>query len=62
MSDKDKRDFYENSSIGLRPFRHNVTYYGIDADQLPLRRPKLAAALFDEITDLFARGALRPMR
>jgi len=56
-----KRDFYENSSVGLRPFRHNVTYYGIDADQLPVRRPKLAAALFDEITDLFARGALRPL-
>ena len=56
-----KRDFYENSSVGLRPFRHNVTYYGIDADQLPLRRPKLAAALFDEITDLFAKGALRPL-
>ena len=56
-----KRDFYENSSIGLRPFRHNVTYYGIDADQLPLRRPQLAAALFDEITDLFAKGALRPL-
>jgi NADPH:quinone reductase-like Zn-dependent oxidoreductase/acyl carrier protein len=56
-----KRDFYENSSIGLRPFRHNVTYYGIDADQLPLRRPKLAAALFDEITTLFANGALRPL-
>jgi len=56
-----KRDFYENSSVGLRPFRHNVTYYGIDADQLPLRRPKLAAALFDEITTLFAKGALRPL-
>jgi len=56
-----KRDFYENSSVGLRPFRHNVTYYGIDADQLPLRRPKLAAALFDEITALFAQGALRPL-
>ncbi|HWI87597.1 MAG TPA: type I polyketide synthase, partial [Sphingomonas sp.] len=56
-----KRDFYENSSVGLRPFRHNVTYYGIDADQLPLRRPQLAARLFDEITQLFAAGALRPL-
>jgi acyl transferase domain-containing protein/NADPH:quinone reductase-like Zn-dependent oxidoreductase/acyl carrier protein len=56
-----KRDFYENSQVGLRPFRHNVTYYGIDADQLPLRRPKLAAALFDEITTLFAQGALRAL-
>ena len=56
-----KRDFYENSSVGLRPFRHNVSYYGIDADQLPLRRPALAAALFDEITGLFAQGALRAL-
>ncbi|QJU57632.1 polyketide synthase [Sphingomonas sp. AP4-R1] len=56
-----KRDFYENSSIGLRPFRHNVSYFGIDADQLPLRQPKLAAQLFDEIADLFAEGALRPL-
>lgn len=56
-----KRDFYENTAVGLRPFRHNVTYYGIDADQLPLRRPALAAALFGEIADLFAAGALRPL-
>ena len=40
-----KRDFYENSAVGLRPFRHNVSYFGIDADQLPLRRPALAAAV-----------------
>jgi acyl transferase domain-containing protein/NADPH:quinone reductase-like Zn-dependent oxidoreductase/acyl carrier protein len=56
-----KRDFYENSSIGLRPFRHNVSYFGIDADQLPLRRPKLAGALFDEISAMFADGALRAL-
>ena len=56
-----KRDFYENSTVGLRPFRHNVSYFGIDADQLPLRQPALAAALFDEIAQLFAEGALRPL-
>ena len=56
-----KRDFYENSAIGLRPFRHNVTYFGIDADQLPLKQPKLAQALFDEIADLFADGQLHPL-
>ncbi|WP_404711418.1 SDR family NAD(P)-dependent oxidoreductase [Sphingomonas sp. MMS24-J13] len=56
-----KRDFYENSSIGLRPFRHNVSYFGIDADQLPLRRPKLAGALFAEISAMFAAGALRAL-
>lgn len=56
-----KRDFYENSSIGLRPFRHNVSYFGIDADQLPLRRPKLAGALFAEISAMFASGAFRAL-
>jgi NADPH:quinone reductase-like Zn-dependent oxidoreductase/acyl carrier protein/NADP-dependent 3-hydroxy acid dehydrogenase YdfG len=56
-----KRDFYENSSIGLRPFRHNVSYFGIDADQLPLKRPRLAAQLFGEISALFADGSLRPL-
>lgn len=29
-----KRDFYENTKIGLRPFRKNVSYFGIDVDQL----------------------------
>ncbi len=56
-----KRDFYENSSVGLRPFRHNVTYFGIDADQLPLKRPALAAEIFAEISALMASGALRPL-
>ena len=56
-----KRDFYENSAVGLRPFRHNVSYFGIDADQLPLRRPALASALFDEIAEGFAAGTFRPL-
>lgn len=56
-----KRDFYENSEIGLRPFRHNVTYFGIDADQLPLKRPALAAELFAEISELMTTGQLRPL-
>ncbi|NIJ09436.1 acyl transferase domain-containing protein/NADPH:quinone reductase-like Zn-dependent oxidoreductase/acyl carrier protein [Sphingomonas vulcanisoli] len=56
-----KRDFYENTPIGLRPFRHNVTYFGIDADQLPLKRPALAAELFAEISGLMGAGVLRPL-
>ena len=56
-----KRDFYANSAVGLRPFRHNVSYFGIDADQLPLRRPELAAALFAEIGAGLRDGSLRPL-
>ncbi len=56
-----KRDFYGNTAVGLRPFRHNVSYFGVDADQLPLRRPALAAALFAEVAGLMEDGALRPL-
>ena len=56
-----KRDFYGNTAVGLRPFRHNISYFGIDADQLPTRRPKLAAKMFGEIADLLRQGALRPL-
>ncbi|WP_299876191.1 type I polyketide synthase [uncultured Cocleimonas sp.] len=56
-----KRDFYENSKVGLRPFRNNISYFGIDADQLLIERPKLANRLFKEMMKLFDDGSLRPM-
>ncbi|MEO1423376.1 MAG: beta-ketoacyl synthase N-terminal-like domain-containing protein [Pseudomonadota bacterium] len=36
-----KRDFYANTRIGLRPFRQNLSYFGVDADQLLTQRPEL---------------------
>ncbi len=56
-----KRDFYENTRIGLRPFKDNITYYGIDADQLMVERPELTQDLFREMMELFEGGALRPL-
>jgi len=56
-----KRDFYENSKIGLRPFRNNISYFGIDADQLLIERPELANRLFKEMMSQFDEGSLRPM-
>jgi acyl transferase domain-containing protein/NADPH:quinone reductase-like Zn-dependent oxidoreductase/acyl carrier protein len=56
-----KRDFYENSRIGLRPFRNNITYYGIDADQLMAANPVLTGELFAKITALFNEGILHPL-
>lgn len=56
-----KRDFYENTKIGLRPFKDNITYYGIDADQLMVERPQLAQELFREMMGLIEHGALRPL-
>jgi phthiocerol/phenolphthiocerol synthesis type-I polyketide synthase C len=56
-----KRDFYENSQIGLRPFRNNISYFGIDADQLMGVLPELTARLFEEVMALFASGVLHPL-
>ncbi len=56
-----KRDFYENTRIGLRPFRNNISYFGIDADQLMLVHPELTRRLFAEIMELFADGVFHPL-
>ena len=56
-----KRDFYENTAIGLRPFRNNISYFGIDVDQLMQERPELTEKLFKEMMQLFHDGILHPL-
>jgi len=56
-----KRDFYENTKIGLRPFRNNISYFGIDADQLMSEQPQFTGQLFSEVMGLFAEGVLYPL-
>jgi len=56
-----KRDFYENTHIGLRPFRNNISYFGIDADQLMQERPDLTRQLFSDMMQLFHEGVLHPL-
>ena len=56
-----KRDFYQNTKIGLRPFRNNISYFGIDADQLMSERPQLTRRLFADMMALFAQGVLSPL-
>lgn len=56
-----KRDFYENTHVGLRPFRNNLSYFGIDVDQLMVNEPDLAQRLFAEVLALFRDRVLRPL-
>lgn len=56
-----KRDFFENTPVGLRPFKDNISYFGIDADQLLISRPQLSARLFREVMSLFQQGVLVPL-
>ncbi|MCM2294362.1 SDR family NAD(P)-dependent oxidoreductase [Allorhizobium sp. BGMRC 0089] len=56
-----KRDYYADSKIGLRPFRRNVSYFGIDADQLLVLHPDLSRRLLGEVGALFEAGVLTPL-
>ncbi|HEY0291343.1 MAG TPA: SDR family NAD(P)-dependent oxidoreductase [Hansschlegelia sp.] len=56
-----KRDYYANSRLGLRPFRRNISYFGIDADQLLIHRSDLGQRLFGECMKLFGKGVFAPL-
>lgn len=51
-----KRDFYADSPMYLRPFRMNLSYFGIDVDQLLIAKPALAKTLFEEVLNRFEKG------
>jgi hypothetical protein len=55
-----KRDLYLNRRIHLRPLRQNISYFAIDIDQLPIRRPDLAR-LLSEVSTALLEGAIRPL-
>lgn len=56
-----KRDYFENTRIGLRPFRHNIAYFGVDADQLIKQQPDLSKSLFDKVMQLFIQNVFNPL-
>ena len=56
-----KRDVYLNRRIHLRPLRQNISYFAIDIDQLPIRRPDLARDLLTEVSSALSEGEIRPL-
>lgn len=56
-----KRDFVENTSLGLKPFKENISYFAIDADQMLAAKPQLARTVFAEVMELLAKGVLSPL-
>ncbi|MFH5924951.1 type I polyketide synthase [Roseomonas xinghualingensis] len=56
-----KRDYAEDRRIAVRPFRRNVTYFGVDVDQLPRARPAEAARLLESIRGRLTSGDFRPL-
>ena len=56
-----KRDYVANTHIGLRPFRRNLSYFGVDLDQLLIDDPVISRSLMRAVTRLLARGELAPL-
>lgn len=56
-----KRDFYANTHLGLRPLRRNLSYFGVDIDQLIGANKALSHQLFSDVVGHFAAGDFSPL-
>lgn len=56
-----KRDYVTNTHIGLRPFRKNLSYFGIDVDQVIGARRAAGDKIFAKIVQQFEKGAFVPL-
>ncbi|WP_447035731.1 SDR family NAD(P)-dependent oxidoreductase [Streptomyces sp. DSM 118878] len=56
-----KRDIYANTRLGLLPFRHNVTFTGVDVLMMMQQDPDLLAEGYRELTVMLTEGTLPPL-
>ncbi|MCX7288615.1 MAG: acyltransferase domain-containing protein, partial [Rhodobacterales bacterium] len=56
-----KQDFYANTGIGLRVLKENISYHGVDVDQLLAHHPALATGILGQIMTAFHAGELQPL-
>ncbi|WP_414587921.1 SDR family NAD(P)-dependent oxidoreductase [Scytonema sp. PCC 10023] len=56
-----KRDIDNNSKLGLRPFRNNLSFFAVDLDQLWHDRPDFVRSLFGEVMKQFEEQTLHPL-
>src|SRR3954453_14617544 len=56
-----KRDIYEDSKLGLRPFRNNLSLFAVDLDKLCAQRPELVGSFLHDLMRGFEDGSLHPL-
>lgn len=56
-----KRDYLDNSQLGLRPFIRNIAYIGVDLDELLSHDRGIIREMMATLADLMASGELRPL-
>ena len=56
-----KVDIYQNTKIGLEPFRNNISYFAIDLAQHVEEKPHYIASLLKELSAEFSENRLPPL-
>jgi acyl transferase domain-containing protein/NADPH:quinone reductase-like Zn-dependent oxidoreductase/lauroyl/myristoyl acyltransferase/short-subunit dehydrogenase/acyl carrier protein len=56
-----KRDIYANSALGLRAFRHSISFLAFDLAEVLRDQTDLCRSLLEEIGGLMENGALAPV-
>jgi NADPH:quinone reductase-like Zn-dependent oxidoreductase/aryl carrier-like protein len=56
-----KRDIYENTRLGLLPFRNNLAFFAIDLDQVIRQRPAVLGSLLRDVVRRVEHGELDPL-
>src|SRR5262249_44548513 len=56
-----KRDYVGNTHIGLRPFRKNLSYFGVDIDQLVGVKRAHGERIFAQLIQQFEKKLLQPL-
>jgi acyl transferase domain-containing protein/NADPH:quinone reductase-like Zn-dependent oxidoreductase/acyl carrier protein len=56
-----KRDYVSNTHIGLRPFRNNISYFGVDLAPLMANKNNIARRIYAELMQRFESGILTPL-
>jgi polyketide synthase 12/myxalamid-type polyketide synthase MxaB/epothilone polyketide synthase D len=57
-----RRDFAQNSQIGLAPFDNSLTFFAVSLYKLSVLRPAFYNSVFREIVDKFDRGIFKPLK
>jgi acyl transferase domain-containing protein/acyl-CoA synthetase (AMP-forming)/AMP-acid ligase II/NADPH:quinone reductase-like Zn-dependent oxidoreductase/NADP-dependent 3-hydroxy acid dehydrogenase YdfG/acyl carrier protein len=55
-----KRDIFQNSRVGLRPFSKAISFHAVDLDRLMRERIAYGGELLHEVMDGFADGTFQP--
>jgi acyl transferase domain-containing protein/NADPH:quinone reductase-like Zn-dependent oxidoreductase/NAD(P)-dependent dehydrogenase (short-subunit alcohol dehydrogenase family)/acyl carrier protein len=56
-----KRDIWENSRIGMRPFLRNLSLFAVDLAQAVEDRRPMVASMLAEVMEMFHQGIFEPL-